>query len=56
MRIVMIPDEGLEHPISLLLRDPRIEVLVRQIVEVVVADDSNEGFVCPEIKDQWSIL
>jgi hypothetical protein len=44
----MVPDERLQHSISLLLRDSSRQVLVGQVVEVVVADDPNHRIVRPE--------
>jgi hypothetical protein len=43
----MVPNERLQHSISLLLRYSGRQVLVGQVVEIVVANDANHRIVRP---------
>ena len=45
MGVIVISDKGLEHSITLLLGDAGSQVLVREGVEVVVADDADHGVI-----------
>ena len=55
MSVVVVPDERLQHPVSLLLRDSGSQVLVREVVEVVVGYDPDHRLVGPKNRISSSI-
>lgn len=45
MSVIVVPDKGLEHSITLLLGDAGGQVLIREGVEIVVADNADHRVV-----------